>query len=244
MREPLPKTFQGLPVVSAGVMRLLDRAATERFKIAELALMENAGKGVALRALEFLQGPLAKAPDQASVVVCCGRGANGGDGLVAARFLKEAGAKVRVFICPAKDGGYPVSVAANLERLKAAGVSAEPVETTEPLAAALKDAHLLLDALLGTGASGKPTGTIRQIIQAVTRSKVPVLAVDVPSGIHPDTGYHSGVYVTAAVTLTLGLAKRGLVAPHAKKYVGGLEVLDIGYPPELIREVARAQEIP
>ncbi|MBI5883337.1 MAG: NAD(P)H-hydrate epimerase [Elusimicrobia bacterium] len=243
MRAELPKTYQGLPVVDTAVMRLLDRAATEKFKIPELELMENAGRAVAVRTLEFLQGPLAKAPDAARVLVCCGRGANGGDGLVAARHLKEAGAAVRVFICPArKDGVYPAVVAANLERLKALGVAAERVEDVEALAAALNEADLVLDSLLGTGASGKPLGTVRAVIQAMNKAKKPVLSVDIPSGIHPDTGYHSGVYVTAVITLALGFPKKGLVTPHAKKFVGGLEVLDIGYPAELVQEVAVAQE--
>jgi NAD(P)H-hydrate epimerase len=60
------------------------------------------------------------------------------------------------------------------------------------------------------------------------------LAIDLPSGIHPDTGYHSGVFITAVLTLTLGLPKRGLVAPHARKYVGELKVLDIGFPKVLL----------
>jgi NAD(P)H-hydrate epimerase len=92
-----------------------------------------------------------------------------------------------------------------------------------------------LDGLLGTGSSGKPAGTVHRVIQAMTKSKKPVLAIDLPSGIHPDTGYHSGVFVTAAVTLALGLAKRGLVAPHARKYVGELKVLDIGFPRECLK---------
>ena len=93
---------------------------------------------------------------------------------------------------------------------------------------------VILDGLLGTGASGKPTGVLHKVIQAVTRSKKPVIAIDLPSGIQPDTGYHSGVYVTAALTLTLGLPKRGLITPHARKYVGELKVLDIGFPKELL----------
>ncbi|MFA6317991.1 MAG: NAD(P)H-hydrate epimerase [Elusimicrobiota bacterium] len=245
MKEEIPKTFQGLPVVSAGAMRLLDQAAVSKFKIPDLQLMENAGSAVARRTLEFLQGPLGKTAAESIVVVCCGRGANGGDGLVAGRYLKEAGVSVRVFLCgPRKDGGYPEIVAANLERLKGLGVVPAAADDQEALAAALREADVVLDALLGTGASGKPAGTVKNVIQAMNRAKKPVLAVDIPSGIHPDTGYHSGVFVTAFATLTLGLPKKGLLAPHAKKYVGGLEVLDIGYPPDLVREVALAQDRP
>lgn len=244
MKTEIPNVFHGLPVVTAKVMRLIDQAASAKFGIKELDLMENAGKAVARRTLRFLKERLAVEPGGARVVVCCGRGANGGDGLVAARYLKTEGAKVLVFICPPRkegktEGSYPELVRVNMKRALDAGVSVATVgETTEALAGALKEAHVALDALLGTGASGKPAGTIRAMIQALTKSKKPVLAVDVPSGIQPDTGYHSGVYVTAAATLTLGLAKRGLLAGHARQYVGTVEVLDIGYPPALIREAA------
>ena len=106
-------------------------------------------------------------------------------------------------------------------------------ETGAALAAALAGADLALDALLGTGSTGKPAGAIKDMIQALTRSKKPVFAVDIPSGVDPDTGYHSGAFVTAAVTLTLGFPKKGLLAAHAKRNVGELRVLDIGYPEEL-----------
>lgn len=243
MKAEIPAVFQGLPVVGAETMRLLDKAATERFQIAELSLMENAGRAVAAETLRFLKEKLGREPGAARVVACCGRGSNGGDGLVAARHLKEAGVGVRVFICPArKDGAYPSLVTANLKRLTDAGVAAESTDANAALAAALKDSDAALDALLGTGSSGKPAGSVRNVIQALTRSKKPVLAVDVPSGIQPDTGYHSGVFVTAAVTLTLGLPKRGLLAVHAQKCVGRLEVLDIGYPAELVKELRDAAD--
>jgi NAD(P)H-hydrate epimerase len=122
-----------------------------------------------------------------------------------------------------------------LEKAKAAGVKAVSAGPEAGLAQALACAHVVLDALLGTGSSGKPAGAIHHMIQEINRSKKPVLAVDIPSGVHPDTGYHSGVFITAAQTLTLGLPKRGLMAPHAKRNVGELKVLDIGYPPALLK---------
>ena len=94
-----------------------------------------------------------------------------------------------------------------------------------------------MDALLGTGSSGKPAGAIHHMIAELNKAKKPVVAVDVPTGLHPDTGYHSGAYVTADLTLTLGLPKRGLLAAHAKPCVGTLKVLDIGYPAELVAEL-------
>lgn len=239
MKAPIPDVWEGLPVVDAAGMRALDSAATEKHGIKALDLMENAGRAVAAQAESFLR-ERGTPPGSARVVVCCGRGANGGDGLVAARFLREAGASVSAFLCPPKKDGaeggrYPELVRMNLVKATAAGVTTREAGPLSGLAEALAECDLVLDALLGTGATGKPAGAIHHMIQEITKSKKPVIAVDIPSGLHPDTGYHSGVFITADMTLTLGLAKRGLLAPHAQKSVGVLKVLDIGYPPALLK---------
>lgn len=243
-KAPIPEVFEGLPVVTAEAMKELDRVATQEYGLPVVELMENAGRAVARETLSFLRRCLGREAAQARIVVCCGRGANGGDGLVAARHLREAGAQVAVFLCPprkegpAGGGEYPQAVRVNLDRARAAGVPVTRAGPDSGLPQALAQADLVLDALLGTGSSGKPAGAAHHVIQEVTRSKKPVLAVDIPSGLHPDTGYHSGVFITAAATLSLGLPKRGLLAPHALKNVGELKVLDIGFPPELLRRLA------
>ena len=131
--ELLPATYQGLPVVSAGRMREVDRLATEQRGLKVIDLMERAGRAVAGEVAVFLASR-GRELRGSRVAVCCGRGANGGDGLVAARILKEGGAEVQVFICaPRKEGQdatgrYPEPVQANLERAQAAGVAALPAE--------------------------------------------------------------------------------------------------------------------
>lgn len=224
-------------MVTAAKMRELDSLATRRFSVPADVLMENAGAAVAKEVRRFLDE---NGRASGNVVVCCGRGANGADGLVAARHLAQGGASVRAFLCPPKKepgspGAYPdyfVDKRLKAEQAKVALADAGP---ESGLSAALAEADVVLDALLGTGSAGKPAGAIHHMIQEITRSKKPVLALDVPSGIHPDTGHHSGVFVSATETLTLGLPKRGLVAPHAQRNVGKLKVLDIGYPPGLIK---------
>jgi len=234
-KEPIPAVWEGLPVVDAAGMRALDFDATARFGIPAAELMENAGRAVAAETVVFL-GEKGVEIAKARVVVVCGRGANGGDGLVAARFLKAAGAQVLVVLAPAKkDGEYPELVRVNREAALKAGVEIREAGPAAGLAEALAGGDVVLDALLGTGSTGKPAGAIHHAVQEITRAKKPVIAVDLPTGLHPDTGHHSGAYVTADLTLTLGLPKRGLLAPHAKQYVGVLKVLDIGYPSELIR---------
>ncbi|MDX6770659.1 MAG: NAD(P)H-hydrate epimerase [Elusimicrobiota bacterium] len=234
-KEPVPAVWEGWPVVTAAAMRQLDFDATARFGVPAAELMERAGAAVATGTAEFLR-EAGVDPAKSRVVVCCGRGANGGDGLVAARHLRGAGARVTAFICPPKkDAGYPELTAAALAAAREAGVEVREAGPEAGLDAALASCDAALDALLGTGSAGKPAGAIHHMIQELNRSGKPVLAVDIPSGVHPDTGYHSGVFVNAAVTFTLGLPKKGLLAAHAKKHVGLLKVLDIGYPPELLK---------
>lgn len=235
---PQVKEFDGFPVVTAEKMKYLDRKATQEHGIQARSLMENAGRAVARETLAFAAEQLAKQPGGLKAVVCCGKGNNGGDGLVAARALKEAGASVKVFILPPKESGYGELVVKNLEAAKAAGVPVQMTarEDLDAMAAELAAADVLLDALLGVSAVGKPTGPVHRVIQLMNKSGRPIIAVDIPSGLSPDTGHHSGVFIMARLTLTLGFAKTGLMAAHAQKNTGVIKVLPIGYPPELIEE--------
>jgi NAD(P)H-hydrate epimerase len=237
---PQVREFDGLPVVTAEKMKYLDRKASQEHGIPPHGLMENAGRAVAEETLKFAAEDLGKPAAGLKAVVCCGKGNNGGDGLVAARYLKAAGAQVKVFILPPKETGYGELVVRNLEAAKAAGV---PVAMTEKdgldaLLAEFAAADVLLDALLGVSAVGKPTGPVHRVIQLMNKSARPIIAVDIPSGLSPDTGHHSGVFIMAKLTLTLGFAKTGLMAPHAQKNTGKIKVLPIGYPQELIDEAS------
>ncbi|MHB2026020.1 MAG: NAD(P)H-hydrate epimerase [Elusimicrobiota bacterium] len=237
-----PEIYAGLPVATAATMREIDRIAEEKFGLPAATLMENAGREIARETVYFLKNISgAKLPGR--VAAFCGRGFNGGDGLCAARFLKQAGLDVVVFICPPKKDGnrpgrYPQLIEEKLSQAQSVGIDVAQWPPSPESSARLKLADAALDALLGTGSSGKPAGDVREMIQAQARLKKPIIAADVPSGIHPDTGYHSGVYVTAALTLALGFAKRGILAPHAAQYAGEIKVLDIGYPTELVRQAA------
>lgn len=238
----VPDSYQGLPAVSAERMRALDRLATEKHGLPVLKLMTNAGHAVAAEAEGFLKRALKRDVPGARIVVCCGRGANGGDGLVAARVLAKKGARVSVLLCPARkdDAGksvpYPDYLLDGIERARKAGVKLREAGPASGLGEALAGCDAALDALLGTGAAGKPAGAIHHMIVELNRSGKPVLAIDIPSGLDPDTGERGGACVAAAATFTLGLPKKGLLTPRAKRFVGLLKVLDIGYPPELIRE--------
>ncbi len=238
---PQVKEFDGLPVVTAEKMKYLDRKASSEYGVPSAVLMENAGKAVAEASLEYARTALGRGTAGLKTAVCCGRGNNGGDGLVAARYLKLAGAEAKAFILPPKETGYGELVVKNLEAARAAGVPVAMThkEDLDALAAEFSSSDLLLDALLGVSAVGKPTGPVHRVIQLMNKSGRPIIAVDIPSGLSPDTGHHSGVFVIARLTLTLGLAKTGLMAPHAQKNTGAIKVLPIGYPQELIAEARR-----
>lgn len=235
---PQVKEFDGYPVVTAERMKYLDLKASREHGIPSAALMENAGRAVAEETLLFARKELGKAAAGLKAAVCCGKGNNGGDGLVAARYLKAAGADVKVFILPPKETGYGELVVKNLQAAKEAGVPVAMTkkEELDALLAEFSAADLLLDALLGVSAVGKPTGPVHRVIQLMNKSGRPIIAVDIPSGLSPDTGHHSGVFVIARLTLTLGFAKTGLMAAHAQKNTGLIKVLPIGYPPAIIDE--------
>lgn len=233
-KAPIPEEFEGRRAVTAAQMIELDRRATAEFKVPVLELMERAGRGVAEAAAQWLAQRTGKPSGRLTVVACCGRGNNGGDGLVAARYLRKTGVSVTAFLMPSKDGGYPPEVQENLRRAVEAGVNAlQLADDVKPLDDALAAADAALDALLGTGSSGKPAGLARVAIQRMMKAEKPIVAVDLPSGLHPDTGHHSGVFVAAALTLALERPKRGLLAAHAQKNVGVLRVIDLAYPPAL-----------
>ncbi|MCM2267828.1 MAG: NAD(P)H-hydrate epimerase [Elusimicrobiales bacterium] len=238
---PQVKEFGGFPVVTAEKMRYLDNKASLEHGIPSQTLMENAGRAVAEETLRFAAAELGKRPPALTVAVCCGKGNNGGDGLVAARYLKLAGAAVKVFILPPKETGYGELVVKNLQAARDAGVpvALTAKEDLDALLAEFSAADVLLDALLGVSAVGKPTGPVHRVIQLMNKSARPIIAVDLPSGLSPDTGHHSGVFITARLTLTLGFAKSGLMAAHAQKNTGTVKVLPIGYPQSLIEEAGR-----
>ncbi len=217
-------------------MRDVDRWAIEERGVAGLDLMERAGAGVA-RAVERL------APD-GPVTVVCGKGNNGGDGLVVARLLRDSGRHVTV-VCVAPPGELSGDARANLERLSgdrpvrlSGAVWQEDTEATREPASAASAAvadpfgpdALVVDAVLGTGFQGEPHGAVAEAIDAVNGAGAPVVSVDVPSGVDASTGVVSGAAVRASVTVTFHAAKPGLWIHPGKAHAGEVQTIDIGIP--------------
>jgi hydroxyethylthiazole kinase-like uncharacterized protein yjeF len=202
------------PLLDAEQMRATDRWAIEDRGVPSLHLMERAGTGLT-RLVEEI------APD-GRVAIVCGKGNNGGDGLVAARLLREAGREVAVLLVGSAEELSP-DAEANLERLP--GPGPEPFST-----AALDRAALIVDALLGTGSSGEPRGSMGDAAAAIDAAGVPVVAADVPTGVDASTGEVTGAAVRAVATATFHAAKPGLWIHPGKAHAGEVRVIDIGIP--------------
>jgi ADP-dependent NAD(P)H-hydrate dehydratase / NAD(P)H-hydrate epimerase len=220
------------PLLEADTMRAVDRWAIEERGVDGLELMERAGAAVA-RAVELL------APD-GPVRVVCGKGNNGGDGLVAARLLREAGREAGV-VCVAPPEELAGDARVNLERLpgeRPLRLDGTPWEQDESdvrtagaeVAGLPAGETAIVDALLGTGFQGQPRGAVAAAIDAINRAGVPVVSVDVPSGVDASTGVVCGVAVWATVTVSFHAAKPGLWIQPGKACAGAVETVDIGIP--------------
>lgn len=219
-------------VVTAAEMRGLDRAAMEDYGIPGLVLMENAGLAVVRAVRELLGNSVAGK----KVAVLAGKGNNGGDGLVAARHLCNAGAKVRVWLL-ARPEEIAGDAAVNLRVWQKMGREVHTVagrEDLEGLRAWLAGAHLVVDAIFGTGFKGAAREPAAGVIEAVNAAGRPVVAVDVPSGLEADTGQVHGPCVRASCTVTFALPKVGLVLEPGRSYAGRLHVADISIPAFLL----------
>ena len=221
-------------VTTAAEMRELDRLAVEAYGIPGVVLMENAGAQVARILWQEYSDLQAR-----RVAVLCGRGNNGGDGFVIARYLHASGVSVHVFIM-GEIGGIHGDAGAHLEMLQRVGVAPEVVPnsaTAQTVGARLANYHILIDALLGTGLKAEVSGVFQQIIAAMNTSRRTVVAVDIPSGLSADVGTLLGEHVRADLTITMALPKRGLLLYPAAEHVGRLVVVDIGFPAK-VREHA------
>ncbi len=204
------------PLYDAAGMRAVDAWAIEQQGVPSLELMEAAGGAVA-RAVAALapQGPLR---------VVCGKGNNGGDGLVAARRLAETGFEVDVLLL-APRSELSADATINLDRFP----DAREVDPGD-LGAALEGAAAIVDAIFGTGFEGAPRSPIDTAIEAINASGSPVVACDIASGVNASSGEVEGKAVEAAVTVSFHAAKLGHVIAPGKTHTGDLQIAPIGIP--------------
>jgi len=224
-----------MKLISVAQMREIDRRAAEEFNLGGEELMDRAGEGVA-EVVEHLAE--AAGFQRPFVHLVAGRGNNGGDACAAAYHLKQHDVDVELWLAGAK-GEFKGEALKQLSRARQAEVPVAELPTKEDWDQARPlGADLLVDGVLGVGASGPARGPAVGAIQYLNAcaGEALVVALDVPSGLDADTGRAEGEAVRADVTATIGLPKLGLVEPSALEYVGALEVVDIGYPPALVAE--------
>jgi len=227
-------------LVTAAEMQEMDRRTIESFGIPGRVLMENAGRGATRILLDTFQDLSNK-----KVGVIAGRGNNGGDGFVIARYLAQKGIFVTVYLLAPKNT-VKGDAAANLKLLSPLGVPVIEIPDKQSFLkhqTGLRHQHVWVDAILGTGLKSDVKGYFKEIIEFINQTNKPVLAVDIPSGLNSDTGQPCGTCVRAQATATFALAKIGhLVFPGAE-YTGDLEIIDIGIPPHIAEDVGCRQHL-
>ncbi|MFC1935334.1 NAD(P)H-hydrate dehydratase [Chloroflexota bacterium] len=218
-----------MKIVTVEQMQALDAAAAKAGVSTEL-LMEKAGLAVAGQAIQRLASPRG-----ARVLVLAGPGNNGGDGLVAARYLHQWGARVQLYLCTPRPSPDPTLALAEERGIPIATAADDP--GLELLQRHLASSSLVIDAVLGTGKARPLEGQLKEILLQVAdarkRQATPVLAVDLPTGLNADTGAIDPACPGADITVTLGYPKVGHFTFPGASMTGWLEIADIGIPADL-----------
>lgn len=220
-------------IVTAEEMRRLDASAIDELGIPGMVLMENAGREIALEAIQYSKKYWPnKTLGKMHWAILVGKGNNGGDGLVAARHLIEAGTQVTVIYAV-----HPQELTAE------AAVQRDIIAGWKINSATYRSESILwhkydgiIDAMLGTGSRGAPREPYASLIKDANESGLPILAADVPSGLNADTGEVSGSCIRAQATVTLAFIKRGLTQYPGAEFAGRVILKRIGIPAFLAEE--------
>lgn len=223
-----------MKLVTAKEMKALDVQAQNDYAMPGILLMDNAAQAVAEAVHEALT-----ALEGERVVIFCGGGNNGGDGLGAARWLQSYGVSVRVFVVGAALDAVQGDAALELAMFTKAGGRVEALSTEDDWVLAelaASKADVLVDALLGTGFHGELEGDVLRACELLNKSEKYILAVDVPTGVNADNGAVSENAVRADHTVTMALVKTGLLLYPGREYCGDIELADISMPVKLVEE--------
>jgi hydroxyethylthiazole kinase-like uncharacterized protein yjeF len=208
--------------LTAESAREIDRKAREKFGISTLVLMENAGSAVAREVLKSYKPGM-------RLAVFCGKGNNGGDGLVAARHLMSLKIKPDIFLaCGYSQVKNEAKI--NLDILLKLKIKITRLSGRSLKKIKISKYHLIVDALLGVGVSGELRGIYPALIENINYSGARIISVDIPSGLDATTGKVLGNCVKADKTVTFLAPKRGMAAGCGPKYCGRIIVADLGIP--------------
>jgi NAD(P)H-hydrate epimerase len=211
----------------------LDQRTINGIGIPGIVLMENAGHGI----FHHLRSHF---PDlkERKVAIVAGKGNNGGDGFVVARYLTDALITCKVFLLTSKDSMQGDALI-NFKIIERIGVPIVEITSSSEWKNALDEIrgyHLLIDAIFGTGLNTEIKGFLRDVIEDVNSLSCPKVAIDIPSGLNASSGKIMGVCIKADLTITLGLPKIGHVIYPGADYTGTLKLVDISIPHALIEE--------
>ncbi len=222
-----------MKVANAEEMQELDRKAIETYRIPGMILMENAGRGAA----EVISHTF---PDihKKKIAIISGKGNNGGDGFVIARYLLNQGVSVRVYLL-ADPKGLRGDAETNFnifQRMKGEVISVPSSKDYVRVKKDLEKFDILVDGIFGTGLDAEVRGYYREVIDHLNTLQRPIVAIDIPSGLDADTGKPLGTAIRASLTITFGLPKVGHLLPPGIDYVGEVRVIDIGLPKRLVED--------
>lgn len=209
--------------LSANKIYEIDKNTTERFLIPSSILMENAGRAAA----EFIKR-YAKRKNLKKIIIFCGPGKNAGDGFVLARYLFIWNFDVLVVRLQKEESYKDEDVNLNYQIIKKLKIKIE--EFSEKTALLIKKYNIVVDAIFGIGLKRRLEGIYEEAVKLINSSKKPVFCIDIPSGLDADRGEVLGCAVKADYTLSMGFLKKGFKNKLAKKYIGKVILLDIGYP--------------
>ncbi|MCK5759953.1 MAG: NAD(P)H-hydrate dehydratase [Candidatus Delongbacteria bacterium] len=216
-------------LVTAEVMQQLDKMVIEELGIKSTTLMENAAQKVFDMIVKYEEDVKGK-----KITVVCGKGNNGGDGLLVAQHLKNAGADTTVFVL-AKKTAISADSKKALTKLTKVYKKTAFVEKIGDFT--LSDPDLIVDAIFGTGFNSNPEGLFYDVIKQMNESKAKIYSIDTPSGLHGSTGNIEDIAVKATRTITLAYGKVGLYVNDGYTYSGDVDVVDIGFPESVNEEI-------
>jgi ADP-dependent NAD(P)H-hydrate dehydratase / NAD(P)H-hydrate epimerase len=225
-------------LVTAAEMQEMDRRTIESFGLPGRILMENAGRGATRFFLEHF-----KDIGNKRIGVVAGRGNNGGDGFVMARYLAQKGMRVTVYLLT-ESSTVTGDAAANLSLLLPLKVPVIEMPNPESFSAhktELRHEAIWIDAILGTGLRSDVKGFFREVIDFLNQSKRPIFSVDIPSGLNSDTGRPCGACIRAHATATFAFGKTGHYILPGAEFTGTLKIVDIGVPPYIADSVRPQQ---
>ena len=228
MKNYITTISSNIPEIDTNQMIEVDRLMMEEYHIELIQMMENAGRCFAILARErFFNGDV----EGKNIVVMAGTGGNGGGALVAARRLHIWGAKVQVFTTALAEKFAPIPLH-QYKILKRMGVSIQLADEIDKI----DSLDAILDGVIGYSLDGNPIDFAGKMILWANSQKVPVVALDTPSGLDLTTGKLYDPIIEADATLTLAMPKKGLFDQKAKKVIGELYLGDISVPQELYQE--------